>query len=573
MSREPMSADVHFMQLLAATTPADAGQPRMSRAGARFPDPSFPHPSWGRGMGLYVYLSLYLALEWASQFHSFEFLDIALWNPSPAASLILLLTRGLAYTPLLFMAGLLSSVFVHHNPHSFGGTIASSALMAAGYAALAVALRRAGFQLGRGSMQDVVGLLLLAPAGALLTALLACGALAGVGDVPQDRVLVALSYSWVGDTLGILVVIPAFSAALMLWRDPPDLKRRRVAADVIVFVLGLGAALWCMFRLLDTDDHEFFYLLFLPVIWVAVRNGFPGAAVAILVSQLALLVVTEAVGYAAPAFLGLQMLMLALAATGHLLGASVSERRQSEARAKIQQAELARMARNTTAGAMGVALAHQISQPLSSVATHVHVALRQARDGDGAPHEIVDSLQIATDEMRRAQDVLGRLREFISHGKAEMHPVNLGALALRLAEILRAEAGRKHVRFSMELGAVPEVTADALQVEQVVLNLVTNAVEAAADRPEGRGRVLLRTSAEAGTARLSVEDNGGGIPEEVAERLFEPFQTTKESGMGLGLALSKQIVALHGGRLWWEAAQPEGTRFVLELPVAPGGTT
>ena len=113
------------------------------------------------------------------------------------------------------------------------------------------------------------------------------------------------------------------------------------------------------------------------------------------------------------------MLMLTLAATGLLLGASVTELRQSEERAKAQQAELGRMARNTAAGAMGVALAHQISQPLSTVATHIHVALRQAATEDSPSREIVDSLTIARDEMRRAQDVLGRLREFISEGKSE----------------------------------------------------------------------------------------------------------------------------------------------------------
>ena len=419
-------------------------------------------------------------------------------------------------------------------------------------------------------MQDIVSLLVLAPAGALLTAILACGAIVLTGDLPQDRFLTALSHFWVGDTLGILVVLPAVTAAIALRREGREAVRAGIAADIAVFAAGLGAALWCMFGLVHSDDHEFFYLLFLPVIWVAIRDGFPGAAIAILVSQLALLIVTETVDYAASAFIGLQMLMLTLAATGHLLGASVSERRKSEAKAKIQQAELARMARNTTAGAMGVALAHQISQPLSTVATYIHVALRQA-EAEGAG-EIAQSLQIATGEMRRAQDVLGRLREFISHGKAETARVDLGGLIIRLADILRAEAGRKHVRFSFDLAPSPAVTADALQIEQVVLNLVTNAVEAAADRSDGRGRVLVRTVVEGGAARILVEDNGGGIAEDVAERLYEPFVSTKESGMGLGLALSRQIVALHGGRMWWEAIQPEGTRFVVELPPAEGST-
>jgi two-component system sensor kinase FixL len=159
------------------------------------------------------------------------------------------------------------------------------------------------------------------------------------------------------------------------------------------------------------------------------------------------------------------------------------------------------------------------------------------------------------------------LREFISHGKTEMARVDLSALVIRLTEVLRAEVGRKQVRFSFDLAITPAVTADAIQIEQVVLNLVTNAAEAAAERADGRGRVLVRTLAEDGAARIMVEDNGAGLAPEIAERLYEPFITSKESGMGLGLALSRQIVTLHGGRMWWEAIRPEGTRFVVELPL------
>jgi two-component system, LuxR family, sensor kinase FixL len=525
------------------------------------------HPLGRRGAELYAYLTVYLALEWASQFHSFEFLDIALWNPSPAASLILLLTRGIGYAPLLFMAALLSSVLVHHNPHSFAGTMVSSALVALGYTAFALVLRRAGFQLRRGGMQDVASLLLLAPVGAFLSAAMVCGSLVLTGDIPRDQLATALIQFWVGDTLGITIVMPAAAAILILRDRGTERTAASIGVDCAVFLIGLGLALWCIFGLRDTNDHQFFYVLFLPVLWVAIRNGFAGAALAVLLSQLALLIVTELVGYAASEFIALQLLMLALAATGLLLGASVSERRLSEARAKIHQAELARMARNTTAGAMGVALAHQISQPLSTVATHIHVALRQASQRAGDGNDIVESLTTAKAEMRRAQDVLGRLREFISHGRSETVAVDFSALVIRLADVLRAEAGRKNVRFSFDLAAVPAIAADTIQMEQVVLNLVTNAVEAAAERGDGRGRVLVRTVAETSGVRLIIEDNGAGIPPDIAERLFEPFISSKASGMGLGIALSRQIVIHHGGRLWWEPLSPQGTRFLVECPL------
>ena len=524
-----------------------------------------PSP-WGRGASLYVYLTVYLALEWASQLHAFDFRDIALWNPSPAASLVLLLTRGLSYAPLLFLAGLLSSVYVHGDPHSVLGTISSSALLAAGYAMLATGLRKAGFQLGRGGLRDVVSLMLLGPVGALFTASLTCGALLLTGDIPQDRLWTAVTHFWVGDTLGIIIAMPAISATLLLRRRFMEGARWAIHLDLAVLAAGLTLALWSMFGLPRTDDHQFFYLLFLPIIWIAVRNGFPGAALAVLMAQISLLSVTEGANIPASELIGLQLLMLTLAATGLLLGASVSDLRQSEERAKDQQAELGRMARNTAAGAMGVALAHQISQPLSTVATHIHVALRQASAEHDPQREVIDSLTIARDEMRRAQDVLARLREFISEGKSDVADTDLSALVMKLSNILRMEARGSHVRIAFDLAEVPLVAADGIQIEQVVLNLVTNAVDAASMRADKRGRVRVATAPGEGGTRIIIEDNGAGIAPDIAERLYEPFISTKESGMGLGLALSRQIVTAHEGRMWWEPMTPEGTRFIVELP-------
>jgi two-component system sensor kinase FixL len=168
--------------------------------------------------------------------------------------------------------------------------------------------------------------------------------------------------------------------------------------------------------------------------------------------------------------------------------------------------------------------------------------------------------------MRRAQDVLARLREFISEGKCETAPTDLSALVMKLGDILRMEARGGQVRIALDLATVPPVMADGIQIEQVVLNLVTNAVDAASERADKRGRVWIATAPGDGVARIIVDDNGAGIAAEIAERLYEPFVSTKESGMGLGLALSRQIVNVHEGRMWCEPLSPEGTRFIVELP-------
>jgi two-component system sensor kinase FixL len=172
----------------------------------------------------------------------------------------------------------------------------------------------------------------------------------------------------------------------------------------------------------------------------------------------------------------------------------------------------------------------------------------------------------AETELRRARDVLARLREFLVNDKAERSPVDLLQLAKAVAAGLHNEARRRAVRIEIEAGSLPVVLVDAPQIRQVLVNLLSNAIDAAADMPDGTVRV--RCCHERGAIMIEVDDNGRGIAPEIAEHLFQPFQTTKSRGNGLGLPLSRQIVEAHGGRIWWERAIPHGTRFYVVLPVS-----
>ncbi len=116
------------------------------------------------------------------------------------------------------------------------------------------------------------------------------------------------------------------------------------------------------------------------------------------------------------------------------------------------------------------------------------------------------------------------------------------------------------------MGPVPLVEADGVQIEQVLINLVANAIDAAAERSDSRGRVTIRVAAQDDAITLRVEDNGYGVAAELADNIFDAYQTTKPRGMGLGLHLSRRIVQRHAGRLWWEAITTGGARFVVELP-------
>ena len=221
--------------------------------------------------------------------------------------------------------------------------------------------------------------------------------------------------------------------------------------------------------------------------------------------------------------------------------------------------------RLATSAAMRVALTHELSQPLSALATYIHAGQRLLAI-DHVDHQLLaETMRKAQTEVKRSCDVLRRLREFVTSDKAERLPVDLVKLTRTVTARLRTEARARDVRILIEAELLPTVLVDPPQIRQVLVNLLSNAIDAAADMPNGTVRV--RCCHDSGTIAIDVDDNGRGVAPEIAEHLFEPFQTTKSRGMGLGLPLSRQIIEAHGGRLWWENAVPQGTRFHVHLPV------
>jgi two-component system sensor kinase FixL len=225
------------------------------------------------------------------------------------------------------------------------------------------------------------------------------------------------------------------------------------------------------------------------------------------------------------------------------------------------------IARLATSAAMRVALTHELSQPLSALATYIHAGRRLLKVEELDRDRLAETMRKAETEIKRARDVLKKLRGFITREKAERLPVNLLDLIRTEAARLGNEAMARAVSIAIEPGSLPIVMADPVQIRQVLVNLLSNAIDAAAGARNAIVRVRCRH--DSGTIEIVVDDNGRGVALEIAEHLFEPFQTTKTRGMGLGLPLSRQIIEAHGGRIWWERKPPRGTRFHVLLPVEP----
>jgi C4-dicarboxylate-specific signal transduction histidine kinase len=328
----------------------------------------------------------------------------------------------------------------------------------------------------------------------------------------------------------------------------------------LAFVILIGSGM-------DNQPYRF-YPLFLPIIWIGVREGYVGVALALFVIQLGLVASAIYMGMDVNDYFIFQILMLVLSITGLSLGVVTSERRAAAQLLVKQQVELAQMSSYVNAGAMGLTLAHEISQPLSTVSTYLHAASRLLKSGV-TNERLVDALNKAETEARRTRETLERLRDFVSNGKTDLQAVDLSTVIKKITTLCKERAATQGIEVGIEgiRRPLPSVRADRLQIEQVLNNLITNAIEAAILRPGGRGRVMVRVGARGNKVVIQVEDNGPGVAAEIAGRMFDAYQTTKPRGMGLGLHLSQQIVRSHRGDIWWEPDVPDGTRFVVELPL------
>lgn len=245
----------------------------------------------------------------------------------------------------------------------------------------------------------------------------------------------------------------------------------------------------------------------------------------------------------------------------------LTEREESAARLQEVQTELARLARLNEMGEMASTLAHELNQPLSAIANYVHGSARLLQNWEGEEAErLRDALKEAGQQSLRAGQIIKHLREFVTKGETEKMPQNLHQLIEEAGALALVGSREKGVRSVFDFGSgADEVMVDRIQIQQVMTNLMRNAVEAMKDSPKKELRVLTKAS-DRGEITVVVEDSGPGISEEIAAELFKPFTTTKAGGMGIGLSISKRIIEAHGGEMTVSRSPLGGARFNFTLP-------
>ena len=263
------------------------------------------------------YVALYVALDWISFIQPLQGTGYTPWNPPPALSLALLISEGLWFAPAVFAAELISSQVVSGFPTGIPASLASAAVIAAGYTATAALLRRISTSNG-GSIRvgTVAAFLAVTAAGAFLVAVADVKAIAALGGLPAAVVGSAIQHSFIGDLTGIIGLLPALLAWRTAWRQWNDVSTSGRAVDLGIFLVGLTAALLLVFDNAHEKELQLFYLMLPPVIWIAVRRGLAWCAVAILVDQLALITAIRILGFSPGDFLSCQLLSIVISATG-----------------------------------------------------------------------------------------------------------------------------------------------------------------------------------------------------------------------------------------------------------------
>ncbi len=251
-----------------------------------------------------------------------------------------------------------------------------------------------------------------------------------------------------------------------------------------------------------------------------------------------------------------------------------TERRKMEEQLHRYKNDLAHMARLNTMGEMASGMAHEINQPLTAIAANSDACIRLLESGSEDREQIIDTIERIGAQARRTGDIIKQMRQFARREEPQLQSINLNTRIREAMVMLEPEIRRHEVRIDLLLDKhIPPVMAQPIQIDQVVTNLIQNAIDAMDEQPADQRKLSVATSISSDhTIITHFSDSGGGIPEPIRQTLFDPFITTKREGMGMGLSICKSIIELHNGSLYLESTSNSGSTFCFTLPQSKENT-
>jgi signal transduction histidine kinase len=512
---------------------------------------------WLIGLG---FLAAYVALDYVSYVKPYRDIGITPWNPSAGLAIALIFLEGPPIALFVLVAPFIADLIVRDTSVPIGVELVGSLLIGATYAAAGLALQRiTHFDPRFRFVSDVLTLVAVSAATALIAAGILVLMFLGTGLLMRDEVVTVGWRSAVGDVIGILTVVPV----VLLWRTHRPWPS--LGPWMPLQFLSILAALVVVFGYQEATAFQLFYLMFLPVLWVALSYGPPGAASALALVQVGIVVGAEIRFGPDPGFGALQVLMIALAITGLIVGAIVAEREDAAARLRDQQAALNRTLRIRSAGEIAATIAHEMNQPLTALATYGGIAAKALRDGDDAL--AARAIAKVESESQRAATVLTGIRDLLRQGALNKTTVDIERAFAEMSELFRGDFSKRGIDLSLSVeDRLPPIAADRVQLQQALHNLVVNGAEAIESM--GReGKVTVRAVRIGDREiRIDVKDDGPGFPPAYDIKDPPPFTSTKAEGSGIGLTVVRSIAEAHGGQLTIQSSA-RGAIVSLKLPI------
>lgn len=510
-----------------------------------------------------AYLAAYVALDWLSFVDPLSAFGITPWNPTTGVSIALVLIFGRSFIPWLFLAPLVADGLLRQFPLPLGAEASVVLIIGGTYSAAAWFLTRENgpFSGALQLRQDLIWLLGTAAVAAAVAATVCVTLLAVMSIISVDQIGRGILGWWVGDMIGITVMTPFL---LFLFAGRTILPR---SAELLLPFAVMVGALFLIFGTATSNPSQLFYLLFLPVIWIAVRFGLEAVTGALVVTQVLLITAIQLTGHSGVSITALQTMMLALALTGLIVGALVTEQRNTQRELWLHREALGRASRVGALGALAAAIAHEINQPLAAIGNYARVGRQNLKRDVVDQAAAVRTTEQIIEQVDRAAAVIRWLRDFIGAGSSRFEVVSVPDLVRRAESVCRADLEEHGITFDTIVPRdLPNVCVDRLQIEQVITNLVKNASEAITASRIADGKIQIEvTDDEPAFIVISVIDNGPGFEPVLLECPISPFTTTKPDGMGLGLSLSRSIIQSHGGRLTL-GGNTAGARVSFTLP-------
>ncbi|MAF50278.1 MAG: hypothetical protein CMM10_18645 [Rhodospirillaceae bacterium] len=263
--------------------------------------------------------------------------------------------------------------------------------------------------------------------------------------------------------------------------------------------------------------------------------------------------------------------------SGNVLGTTgtakdITRRKLAEEQSRRHQEQLAHVTRVATMGEMATGLAHELNQPLAAITAYINGSLRHLKSEDPPSESIIEALEKASEQAIRAGNVIQHLRDFVRRKDSKSENVDINDAVKKAMQLIKADLDSNQVVLTLDLSQPPAaVVGDPILLQQVILNLARNSVDAMKSKDPGSGELTISTSAEDNSFSIGIKDNGPGIDPKHQEQLFDPYFSTKKSGLGLGLPICRSIINEHGGQIWYEPAPINGAAFHIRLPLSKTG--